>query len=117
MGIFKPSAGQTNQEFDGQPVLREARAESQSQPGRVVSGNGTLTLTKQELVFEQRVPHRQVRIPRASITEITTPRPFGLRIFPALLRVAWRTESGAQDTYVLKVKDPDGWIASIESGQ
>jgi hypothetical protein len=117
MGIFKPSPQQANREFDGQPVLREARAESQSQPGRIVSGNGTLTLTKQELVFEQRVPHRLVRIPRASIIEATTPRPLGSRIFPKLLKVAWRTETGAQDTYVLKVKDPDAWIAAIESRQ
>jgi hypothetical protein len=106
------SAWQADREFEGQPIIRKVRAESQSQPGRLVSGNGALILTKQELVFEQRMPNRLLRIPRASIVEISTPRPFGLKIFPKLLKIAWSTETGTQDTLVLKVKDVDGWVAA-----
>lgn len=100
-------------ELDGQPVLLEARAESHSQPGRLVSGNGTLSLTEQELVFEQRVPHSVLRIPRASITDVSAKRAFNFRIFPRLLKVAWQADSGAEDSIVLTVKDVDRWIGAL----
>ncbi len=103
-----------DREIDGQPVLLESRAESHSQPGRLVSGNGTLTLTERELAFEQRVPHSVLRIPRASITDVATKRAFNLRIFPRLLRVAWTTDSGAEDSLVLTVKDVDRWLGALD---
>jgi len=104
-------------ELGGQPVLREARAESHSQPGRPVSGNGTLFLTDLELVFEQRFPHSVLRIPRASIVEVSARRAFNLRIFPRLLKVAWTNDSGAQDSIVLTVKEVDEWIGALGRGR
>lgn len=81
--------------------------------GRLVSGNGTLVLTEQELLFEQDLPRSVVRAPRAAITEVSTARAFRSRIFPRLLKVAWKVESGAQDSIVLMVKDVDGWIEAL----
>jgi hypothetical protein len=119
VGLFRRSrqhvdpAPDPPRQLDGHLVILEARAESYSQPGRLVSGNGMLTLTEAELVFVQRVPHREIRIPRASITGLATPRPFNSRLVPALLRVSWTTESGEPDYVALKVKDLDGWLAAL----
>lgn len=113
MGLFGRSPAQPDPEFDGQPVLLRARAESHSRPGRVVSGNGTLSLTATELVFEQRLPHGILRIPRASITGVSAKRPFNMRFAARLLEVVWRTDSGAEDSLVITVKDPDGWLEAL----
>lgn len=112
MGLFRRSSARPDLELE-QPVLLEARAESHSRPGRVVSGNGMLFLTATELVFEQRVPHSVLRIPRAAITEVAEKRPFNLRIAARLLEVTWRTDAGAEDSLVLTVKDIDGWLQAF----
>ena len=114
MRLFRRSTQQRpSRQVDGRPVLREAPAKSYSQRGRLVSGNGTLVLTEQELLFEQDLPRRVVRAPRASIVEVSTARAFRSRIFPRLLKVAWSAEAGARDSIVLMVKDVDGWIEAL----
>jgi hypothetical protein len=102
----------------GLGVLREADANSfgvESAGKRQVRGNGSLALTEEELVFAQWVPDRIVRIPRASIIEVTTPRShLGKTMFRKLLKVTWETESGAPDSIALLVRDLDAWVEAVQ---
>lgn len=77
-------------------------------------GNGTLALTEDELLFAQWVPNRLLRIPRASILEVTMTRShLGKTIRRDLLKVAWSTELGGQDSVALWVRDLDGWLEAL----
>jgi len=104
--------------LEGLRVLREADANSfgvESAGKGQVRGNGSLALTEEELVFAQWVPDRIVRIPRASIIQVTTPRShLGKTMFRKLLKVTWETESGAPDSIALLVRDLDAWVEAVQ---
>ena len=77
-------------------------------------GNGSLALLEDELLFVQWVPRRVIRIPRASITAVETPRTFlGKTLGSRLLAVSWRTPEGGQDRIAWKVGDLDAWLAAL----
>lgn len=100
-------------------MLREADANSfgvESGGTWQVRGNGSLALTKRELLFAQWVPNRLLRIPRRSIVEVTTTRShLGKTIGRDLLKVVWTTELGTADSIALWVADPDGWCEALDS--
>ncbi len=103
--------------FAGSKLLREEDANSfgvESAGPWQVRGNGSLALTKQEVLFAQWVPSRLLRIPRRSIVEATTVRShLGKTMGRKLLKVVWTTELGAQDSIALWVKDLDGWLDAL----
>jgi hypothetical protein len=100
--------------FAGLALLREDDANSfgvESAGVWQVRGNGNLALTKHELLFALWVPNRLLRIPRASIVEVTTARShLGKTIRRDLLKVVWSTDFGRQDSIALWVEYLDGWL-------
>ena len=81
-----------------------------------VRGNGSLALTRRELLFAQWVPNRVVRIPRSAILEVTTARShLGKWIGRDLLKVVWTNDFGELDSIALWVPDLDGWLAVLRS--
>lgn len=105
--------------FAGLTLLREDDANSfgvESAGVRQVRGNGSLALTKHELLFAQWVPNRLLRISRDSIVEVETVRShLGKTIGRDLLKVAWATDLGTQDSIALWVGDLDGWLEALGS--
>ena len=78
-----------------------------------VRGNGDLALTAEELVFVMWVPRRTLRIRRADISGVDTPRGFlGKTSGARLLRVHWRDGEGV-DEAAWEVDDVDAWVAAI----
>ena len=103
---------------DEEPLLEEdANSLGVESAGRwQVRGNGTLALTGRELLFAQWVPNRLLRIPRSSITEVTTARShLGKWIARDLLKVGWTNEIGEADSIALWVPDLDGWLEALRS--
>lgn len=98
-------------------MLRESDANSFGvESGGVwqVRGNGSLALSKRELLFAQWVPNRLLRISRGSIVEATMVRShLGKTIRRDLLKVVWTTELGTQDSIALWVADLDGWLEAL----
>jgi hypothetical protein len=79
-----------------------------------VRGTGTLGLDADTLVFAMWWPRREVRIPRAAILGVDTPRGhLGKTSGRRLLRVHWTTEAGVRDAIGLEVGDVDAWIAAL----
>ena len=80
-----------------------------------VRGNGCLALTDQELVFRMWVPNKWMRIRRADITGIETPRSFlGKTRGTALLLVAFKDrERSAVDTVAWQVRDLASWTQAL----
>ena len=79
-----------------------------------VRGNGNLALTEEELLFAQWVPNRLLRIPRASIVEVTTAKAhLGKTVGRKLLKVVWTNERGDRDSIALWVGDLDGWLVAL----
>jgi hypothetical protein len=105
--------------FAGLTLLREDDANSfgvESAGAWQVRGNGSLGLTKHELLFAQWVPNRLLRIPRSSIVEVTTTRSqLGKTIRRDLLKVVWTTELGTRDSIVLWVGDLRGWLSALRT--
>lgn len=76
---------------------------------------GVLALTPDELVFFQFVPDREVRVPRAAISSVTTSTSFLDRSSERdLLVVAW--DGQPTDTGAWEVDDVPAWRASLETG-
>jgi len=81
-------------------------------------GNGTLVLTDSELYFERWVPHREYRIPLASIRAIETPSSFlGKTNFRPLVKVVFQTEAGQTDSIAWLVRDVEGLKQAIEEAR
>jgi hypothetical protein len=119
MGLITgPLRRRAARHFAGLDVLREDDANTfgvESRTAFQVRGNGTLALTADELLFAQWVPDRLVRIPRATITEVTTARSWlGKTIGRQLLVVRWTADAGG-DAIALWVKDLDGWIEVLSA--
>lgn len=112
--------GRAARHFAGLTLLRESDANSFGvESGGVwqVRGNGSLALTKHELLFAQWVPNRLTRIPRSSIVEVTTVRShLGKTVRRDLLKVVWTTELGARDSIALWAADLDDWLAALGRG-
>jgi hypothetical protein len=117
--ITGPLRRRAERHFAGLSLLREADANSfgvESGGKWQMRGNGTLALTRHELLFAQWVPNRLVRIPRDSIVEVTTARShLGKTIGRSLLKVVWDTEVGVRDSTALWVQDLDGWLEALGS--
>lgn len=118
MGLITgPLRKRARRHFAGLTLLREGDANSFGvESGGVwqVRGNGSLALTKRELLLAQWVPNRLLRIPRRSIIEVTTTRShLGKTIGRDLLKVVWTTELGTQDSIALQVRDLDGWLEAL----
>jgi hypothetical protein len=115
--ITGPLRRRAQRHFVGLAPVRETDANSlgvESAGPWQVRGNGTLALTEEELLFAQWLPNRLLRIPRSSITEVTTTRShLGKTIGHRLLKVIWAPETGGQDSIALWVKDLDGWIEAL----
>jgi hypothetical protein len=120
MGLITgPLRRRAARHFEREERLREEDANSlgvESAGKWQVRGNGTLALTKRELLFAQWVPNRLVRIRRSSIVEVTTARShLGKGIGRDLLKVAWTNEVGETDSIALWVPDLDGWLEALRS--
>lgn len=117
--ITGPFRRRARRHFEGLEPVRETDANSlgvESGGPWQVRGNGTLALTDEELLFAQWLPNRLLRIPRASIVEVTTTRShLGKTIGYQLLKVIWMPETGDQDSIALWVKDLDDWIEALRS--
>jgi hypothetical protein len=115
--ITGPLRRRARRHFGALTLLREEDANSlgiESAGSWQVRGNGSLALTKHELLFAQWVPNRLVRIRRKSIVEVTTTRAhLGKTIGRKVLKVIWTTESGTEDSVALWVKDLDGWLETL----
>jgi hypothetical protein len=109
--------GRAEGHFAGLTLLREEDANSfgvESAGVWQVRGNGSLVLTKHELLFAQWVPNRLLRIPRNSIVDVTTAKShLGKTIRRDLLKVVWTTDLGTRDSIALWVRDLDGWLDAL----
>jgi hypothetical protein len=119
MGLITgPLRRRAERHFEGEETLREEDANSlgvESAGRWQVRGNGTLALTRRELLFARWVPNSLLRIPRSSITEVTTARShLGKWIARDLLKVVWTNEIGEADSIALWVRDLDGWLADLK---
>lgn len=115
--ITGPLRRRARRHFAGMVLLREDDANSfgveLAGPWQV-RGNGNLALTEEELLFAQWVPNRLLRIPRSAIVQVTKTRShLGKTIGRDLLKVAWATELGKQDSIALWVRDLDGWLLAL----
>jgi hypothetical protein len=118
MGLITgPLRRRAARHFAGLALLHEGDANSfgvASAGVWQVRGNGSLALTRHELLFAQWVPNRLLRIPRDSIVEVTTARShLGKTIGRDLLKVVWSTDVGTQDSIALWVGDLDGWLEAL----
>jgi hypothetical protein len=102
----------------GDGVRRKANAQGlglQSAGRGQVRGNGWLVLTDDELRFKQWIPAREDRIPRAAITEVSTPRVWlGKTVGRKLLCVRWRTPDGGEDAMAWEVRDVESWLSALQ---
>ncbi len=81
---------------------------------RQLRGNGSLILTAEHLRFDMWSPQRDVVIPLAEIVQVdTTHRHAGKHSARPLLRVAWRTWDGLEDSAAWALNDPDGWQSRL----
>jgi hypothetical protein len=118
MGLITgPLRRRANRHLAGEEVLRQEDANCfgfDSEGKHQVRGNGTLALTKRELLFAQWVPNRLVRIRRSTITDVsTTSTHMGKTMGVDLLQVAWTNEVGQEDSVALWVADLEGWLAAF----
>ena len=99
-------------------LLSETLAQSYGEESKGVTqvrGNGALALTRSEIFFLLYVPERELRIPVASIQDVTHPRShLGKSGGARLLHVRW-TRDGASDAIAWRVPDPDAWKAKIDA--
>ena len=111
--------GELDEEL-GEGILRRANAQGlglESRGRGQVRGNGWLVLTAGELRFRQWVPDRDTRIPLAAITDVGMEKSWlGKWVGARLLRVRWRTPEGGEDAMAWNVRDLDGWLAALDSG-
>ena len=120
MGLITgPMRRRAKRHFAGSHLLREDDANTfgiESRGKLQIRGNGTLALTRDELLFAQWVPNRLLRVPRATITEAGTTKSWlGKTIFQPLLLVRWTGPAGT-DAAAFWVEDLDGWIAALQGG-
>lgn len=98
-------------------VLTDERANCfgiESLGKKQVRGDGTLVLTTHELVFEQWVPSRVLRVPLGQVTSVDTARGFlGRTRGGKLLRVAWTTTGGGADRAAWQVEGLDAWLGAL----
>jgi hypothetical protein len=81
-------------------------------------GNGTLILTKTELVFKQWVADREFRIPYRSIESIDNPRWFlGKSQGVRLVEVRFMDDAGAEDSMAWRVRDLDVTMRALEAAR
>jgi hypothetical protein len=117
--IMGPLRRRARRHLADSKLLREEDANSfgiESAGPWQVRGNGTLALTKHEVLFAQWVPNRLLRIPLRSIVEVTTVRShLGKTVGRKLLKVVWTTEVGEKDSIALWVGDLDGWLDALGS--
>jgi hypothetical protein len=103
--------------FSGEELLRSEGANSfgiESAGRAQVRGNGNLALTRDEVLFAQWIPNRLTRIRRDRIVEVSTPRShLGKTMGRKLLKIAWTTELGEEDSIALLVPDLDGWLDAL----
>jgi hypothetical protein len=108
----------TARALEGAPaVLEDPGASYRGRTSRrEVVGNGHLSLGEEALVFTQWVPHRTITIPRASIVAVDRTRRHAGRIGPAVLRVRYRDETGAEDAVGFGVRDLPRWLSELRAG-
>jgi hypothetical protein len=83
-----------------------------------IRGNGTLILTRSDLVFEMWLPSREYRIPLASIASLSNPKSFlGKSRFTPLLQVTFRDAGGNEDSMAWQVRDLSGWMRQIDEAR
>jgi hypothetical protein len=78
-------------------------------------GNGVLVLTPARLFFEMWAPRRELSIPVASITSVSTPRShLGRTSFRPLLEVKHKDEQGRGDSSAWLIQNVETWHAALE---
>jgi hypothetical protein len=120
IGWIRRRAGAAREDLDAAIAGRAVVARTQARfIGRrsaglfQIRGTGELALTSDELIFVMWVPRRTLRVRRAEIEAIDTPRWFlGKSVGARLLRVRWR--SGADvDEAAWHVPLLDDWLAAL----
>lgn len=88
----------------------------QSRGSGQMRGNGTLVLTDTELIFEHWLPRSETRIPLRAIDQVDTTKSFRRKwSLRPLLRVIFRTETGATDAIAWLVEDAAASHQAIEA--
>lgn len=99
------------------PLLEDRGANYRGRTSRrEVVGNGCLSLGEEALVFTQWVPRRTITIPRSAIVSVDRTRRHAGRIGPAVLRVRYRDETGAEDAVGFTVRDLPRWLSALGAG-
>jgi hypothetical protein len=121
--LARRGAGKAQERVDahlaGLTVQRRSKANlfgMASAEATKVRGLGVLALTPDDLVFVQFVPDREVRVPRSSITSVTTSTSFlGTTQAKDLLVVAWSGSDGTDgDEAAWDVPDLPDWRAALQ---
>jgi len=77
-------------------------------------GNGTLAASDEEVLFAMWVPRRTLRINRADIVAVDTPRSHrGRTRFRPLLRITYRDGAGRDERAAWAVGDLDAWLTEL----
>jgi hypothetical protein len=109
---------QIRRRFAGQTVIRQSIGANffglTSKGLGQIRGNGALVLTPDELYFVLFAPRRELIIPLADVTSVSTPRShLGKTIGMKLLRIDFRA-SGGEDAVAWALRDLDEWTAEIK---
>ncbi|MGM0575936.1 MAG: hypothetical protein ACQEXJ_09430 [Myxococcota bacterium] len=79
-----------------------------------VRGNGCLAATDDEVLFVMWVPRRTIRVDRAFIEAVETPRShLGKTKGPRLLRLRFRSPEGGEDSAAWLVRNLDRWVSLL----
>jgi hypothetical protein len=121
--LARSGAGKAQQRvdarLDGLTVQRRSKANlfgMASAEATKVRGLGVLALTPDDLVFVQFVPDREIKVPRSSITSVTTSTSFlGQTQAKDLLVIAWSGHDGTDgDEAAWDVPDLPDWQAALQ---
>ena len=90
----------------------------ESRGGTQMRGNGILILTDSELIFEQWVTNKKIRIPLRNIQVLENPKSFlGKSRFAPLLKVVYINEQGGKDAMAWQVRNLDDWMQLINDAR
>lgn len=90
----------------------------QSRGAGQMRGNGTLIVDDSELIFEQWVTRRELRVPYRAIQSIDHPKSFlGKTQGVPLLRVNYLDDDGTADAMAWRVRDPNALAHKIEEAR
>ena len=105
--------------FPERDVIKLARASNliglQSPSRKMLRGNGTLLLTKDDLVFQLWLPKTEILIPRKAIREVGEVKSFGGKtVFQPLMQLRYSNALGEEESLAIYLSELETWIKLLK---